>query len=128
MKRPVLSNIGKLAYLPVEEHDLKQSARLFIGAAALALAVPFAAMADDVSDGATAFGAKCAVCHNADSAERKIGPGLAGIKDGKLPSGKEATTENIMTIINEGGNGMPAYESILTAEEKTALVAYLKTI
>jgi mono/diheme cytochrome c family protein len=112
----------------VEEQDLKHSARLFIGAAALALAVPFAAMADDVSDGAAAFGAKCAVCHNADSADRKIGPGLAGIKDGKLPSGKEATTENILTIINQGGNGMPAYESILTAEEKTALVAYLKTL
>ena len=107
---------------------MKQTARLFIGAAALALASPYAAMADDVSDGATAFGAKCAVCHNADSAERKIGPGLAGIKDGKMPSGKEATTENIMTIINQGGNGMPAYESILTAEEKTALVAYLKTL
>jgi mono/diheme cytochrome c family protein len=107
---------------------LKQSARLFIGAAALALAAPFAALADDVSDGATAFGAKCAVCHNSDSADRKIGPGLAGIKDGKLPSGKEATPENIMTIINEGGNGMPAYESILTAEEKTALVAFLKTL
>lgn len=107
---------------------MKQTAKLFIGAAALALAVPFAAMADDVSDGATAFGSKCAVCHNADSADRKIGPGLAGIKAGKLPSGKEATDENILKIINEGGNGMPAYESILTAEEKTALVAYLKTL
>ena len=107
---------------------MKHSARLFIGAAALALAVPFTAMADAVSDGAAAFGAKCAVCHNADSADRKIGPGLAGIKNGKLPSGKEATTENIMTVINQGGNGMPAYESILTAEEKTALVAYLKTL
>jgi mono/diheme cytochrome c family protein len=112
----------------VEEHDLKQCARLFIGAAALALALPFAALADDVSDGAAAFASKCAVCHNADSAERKVGPGLAGIKNGKLPSGKEATTENIMTVINQGGNGMPAYESILTAAEKTALVAYLKTL
>ena len=111
----------------MEEHDLKQSAKLFIGAAALALASPFA-FADAVSDGAAAFGSKCAVCHNADSAERKIGPGLAGIKDGKLPSGKEATDENIMAVINQGGNGMPAYESILTAEEKTALVAYLKTL
>lgn len=107
---------------------MKQTARFFIGAAALALAVPFAALADDVSDGAAGFASKCAVCHNADSSERKIGPGLAGIKDGKMPSGKEATTENILTIINQGGNGMPAYESILTAEEKTALVAYLKTL
>jgi mono/diheme cytochrome c family protein len=112
----------------VEEHNLKQSARLFIGAAALALALPFAAMADDVSDGASAFTAKCAVCHNADSAERKVGPGLAGIKNGKMPSGKEATVENIMAIINTGGNGMPAYESILTEDEKAALVAYLKTL
>ena len=107
---------------------MKQSARLFIGAAALALVLPFATFADDVSDGATAFGSKCAVCHNADSAESKIGPGLAGIKDGKLPSGKEATDENILAIINQGGNGMPAYESILTAEEANALVAYLKTL
>lgn len=107
---------------------MKQTARLFIGAAALALVVPFAALADDVSDGAAAFASKCAVCHNTDSSERKIGPGLAGIKDGKMPSGKEATTENILAIINGGGNGMPAYESILTAEEKTALVAYLKTL
>ena len=107
---------------------MKQSARLFIGAAALALAVPFAALADDVSDGAAVFGSKCAVCHNADSAERKIGPGLAGIKSGKMPSGKESTTENILKIINEGGNGMPAYESILTDAEKNTLVAYLKTL
>lgn len=106
---------------------MKQSATLLIGAAALALTSPFA-YADAVSDGATAFGSKCSVCHNADSAERKIGPGLAGIKDGKLPSGKDATDENIMVIINQGGNGMPAYESILTDEEKTSLVAYLKTL
>ena len=106
---------------------MKQSATLFIGAAALALASPFA-FADAVSDGAAAFGSKCAVCHNTDSAERKIGPGLAGIKDGKLPSGKEATDENILAVINQGGNGMPAYESILTDEEKTVLVAYLKTL
>ena len=107
---------------------MKQSARLFVGAAALALASPFTALADVASDGATEFGSKCAVCHNADSAESKIGPGLAGIKDGKLPSGKESTDENILSIINQGGNGMPAYESILTAEEKNALVAYLKTL
>jgi cytochrome c len=112
----------------VEEYVLKHSARLLIGAAALALAVPFAALADDVSDGAATFASKCSVCHNADSTDRKVGPGLAGIKNGKLPSGKEATDENILAVINQGGGGMPAYESILTAEEKTKLVAYVKTL
>ncbi len=68
------------------------------------------------------------MCHNTDSAERKVGPGLAGIKDGKMPSGKEATDENLLAIINDGGGGMPAYAEILTDDEKTKLVAYMKTL
>jgi mono/diheme cytochrome c family protein len=107
---------------------LKHPAQLFTVVAALALASPFAAVADEASDGANVFAGKCAVCHATDSAERKIGPGLLGIKDGKMPSGKDATDENLMTIINDGGNGMPAYASLLTDEEKTQLVAYLKTL
>jgi mono/diheme cytochrome c family protein len=107
---------------------LKQPAQLLIAVAALALASPFAAQADEVSDGEVVFAGKCAVCHNTDSAEQKIGPGLAGIKDGKLPSGKDATDENLMTNINDGGNGMPAYASLLTDEEKAQVIAYVKTL
>ena len=67
---------------------------LLISCAALALAAT--ALADnhekgDAAKGAEAFQGRCLMCHFDDSAEKKIGPGLAGIKDGKLPSGKKAT-------------------------------------
>lgn len=107
---------------------MKKPAQLFIAVAALALASPFTAQADEVSDGDAVFAAKCVVCHNTDSAEQKIGPGLAGIKDGTLPSGKDATDENLMTIVNDGGNGMPAFASLLSDEEKAQVIAYMKTL
>ena len=50
---------------------LKQPAQLLIAVAVLALASPFAAQADEVSDGEVVFAAKCAVCHNTDSAGDK---------------------------------------------------------
>ena len=65
---------------------------------------------------------------NTDSKDKKIGPGLAGIKDGKLPSGKDATTENMMENLNKGGNGMPPFEKLLSDEEKANLIAYVKTL
>jgi cytochrome c len=73
---------------------------------------------------------QCGVCHNADSAERKMGPGLKGLsKKGKLESnGKPATDANILEKINEGGNGMPSYKDMLTDDEKANLLAYLKTL
>jgi cytochrome c len=73
---------------------------------------------------------QCSVCHNADSADRKMGPGLKGLfKKGKLESnGKPANDANIIEKINEGGNGMPAYKDMLSDVEKANLIAYLKTL
>lgn len=99
----------------------------FLGALALIAAAPLAA-AGDAEAGQELFDGKCAVCHNTDSKDKKIGPGLAGIKEGKLPSGKDTNDENLLENINVGGNGMPAFEKLLTDEEKEHLVAYLKTL
>ena len=82
----------------------------------------------DVEAGKALFETKCSVCHFSDSAEKKIGPGLAGIKNGKLPSGKDATQENFITNINEGGGGMPAFEKLMTDEEKGHIISFLKTL
>lgn len=82
----------------------------------------------DPAKGQEIFEAKCALCHETESKEKKIGPGLQGIKDGKLPSGKDATYENIMKNLNEGGNGMPAFEKLLADEEKENVVAYVMTL
>jgi cytochrome c2 len=72
---------------------------------------------------------QCSVCHNADSTEKKMGPGLKGLfKRDKLTNGKPVNDANVRAVINAGGNGMPAYESILSDEEKDNVIAYLKTL
>ena len=96
----------------------------------LALATPLLADGDkdDAEKGKELFETKCFVCHNTDSKEKKIGPGLQGIKDGKLPSEKDATYENILENLNKGGGGMPAFEKLITDEEKDDVIAYVLTL
>lgn len=72
---------------------------------------------------------QCKVCHNADSTEKKMGPGLKGLfSHEKMANGKKPTEENVLAKINEGGNGMPAYNEMLSNDEKKDLLAYLKTL
>ena len=71
---------------------------------------------------------KCGICHNADSNEKKIGPGLKGVKDGALPSGKSATEGAILDKLNAGGGGMPVFKELLTDKEKADIVAYVLTL
>ena len=72
---------------------------------------------------------QCTPCHNADSTEKKMGPGLKGLfSRDKLNNGKKPTEENIRSKVDEGGNGMPAYKEMLSDDEKDDLIAYLKTL
>ena len=65
--------------------------------------------AADPAKGKEAF-EQCAICHNVDNDEKKMGPSLKGLfKRAKLQSGKKVTEENVREQINNGGNGMPAY-------------------
>src|ERR1700759_153565 len=90
---------------------------------------PTAALAaGDAAKGKEVF-SQCAVCHNADSDEKKMGPGLKGLfKKDKLVNGKKPTEANVRAKIDEGGNGMPAYKDMLSDMEKDDLLAYLKTL
>src|ERR1035438_6525556 len=82
----------------------------------------------DPAKGKEAF-QPCAVCHNTDSEEKKIGPGLKGLfKRDKLADGKKLTELSIRARIDDGGTGMPAYKDLLSDQEKEDLVAYLKTL
>lgn len=85
--------------------------------------------AGDAAKGKEVF-EQCAVCHNADSDEKKMGPGLKGLmKKATLADGKTKTTEaSVRQKIDQGGNGMPAYEEMLDKKEKDNLMAYLKTL
>ena len=88
------------------------------------------AHAGDAAKGKELFEANCAVCHNADSEERKMGPGLKGLyKQAKLKSsGKAPSDATVGAKIDEGGNGMPPYKDTLNAKEKADLLAYMKTL
>jgi mono/diheme cytochrome c family protein len=84
--------------------------------------------AGDAAKGKEMF-EQCAVCHNVEGDEKKMGPSLAGLfKRDKLKNGQKVTDANVKKIINEGGNGMPAYADMLSDEEKAHVLAYLKTL
>ncbi len=109
---------------------MKRAPQILAGALAAALwMIPATLRADgDVEKGKEVF-QQCSVCHYPDKEEKKMGPGLKGLfKKEKLHNGKAATEKNVMEVIDKGGNGMPAYEDLLTAEEKADLLAYLKTL
>ena len=72
---------------------------------------------------------QCAVCHNVDTDEKKMGPSLKGLFTHKTMAGNKPVTDaNVLAQINNGGNGMPAYADMLSADEKANLLAYLHTI
>jgi cytochrome c len=82
----------------------------------------------DAAKGKAAF-EQCAICHNVDSPDKKMGPSLQGLfKKKTLQSGKPVTDENVLAQINNGGNGMPAYGDMLSAGDKADLLAYLHTL
>ncbi len=72
---------------------------------------------------------QCAICHNVDSPEKKMGPSLQGVfKRKTLQNGKPATDAGVLSQINNGGNGMPAYGDQLSADDKANVLAYLHTL
>ena len=87
-----------------------------------------AAANGDAAKGKETFEA-CAVCHNVDSPEKKMGPSLQGLfKRKTLTSGRPVTDANVTAQINNGGNGMPAFADQLSAGDKANLLAYLHTL
>ena len=103
---------------------------LIVCAAALGTAAALTAQkAGDAGNGKAVFDQQCVMCHNANSTEKKVGPGLKGLfhRD-KLANGKKATEQNIRIKVEDGGNGMPAYKDLLSQEEQADVMAYLKTL
>ena len=90
---------------------------------------PAKAADGDAKKGENVFSDNCGVCHNADSTEAKVGPGLKGLfKKDKLVTGKAPTEENVRAIINEGTSAMPPMGDGMKADEKDNLIAYLKSL
>ena len=117
----------------VKSDSMKKNIVLSLGAASLLtlglISVPSVAAQGGKADKGKEVFEQCSVCHNADSDEKKMGPGLKGLfKKEKMSNGKAPTEENVRGLINAGGNGMPAYEELLSKEERDDLIAYLKTL
>jgi cytochrome c len=86
------------------------------------------ASAADPSSGKALFEQKCALCHATESSERRVSPGLKGVKGGHLPSHKNATHDTVFEQIENGGGGMPVFRELLTKEQKEAITAYVLTL
>jgi cytochrome c len=72
---------------------------------------------------------QCSACHETATDEKKMGPSLKGLyKRDTLKNGGKVTDANVKKVINEGGNGMPAYADMLSDDEKANVIAYLKTL
>lgn len=107
------------------------TARFASAVAALCLlaAVPAAAQKKgDAAKGKEVY-EQCGVCHAHNTDAKKLGPSLKGLyKKAKMQNGKPANDANVIQIINQGGNGMPAYKDVLEGDELVNLIAYLKTL
>jgi len=103
--------------------------RALIGCAAAVLVLAAAQISGDAEKGKAVFEQHCAACHHATSAERKLGPGLKGLyKKRRMQNGQKPTDQSVQARLEKGGGGMPSYKEMLSAEEKTDLLAYLKTL
>ena len=76
------------------------------------------------------FDQNCAVCHNADSSDVKMGPGLKGLfKPGyKMKSGSAANDASVAEDRRGPAPGQAPRKDILSATEKADVIAYLKTL
>jgi mono/diheme cytochrome c family protein len=82
----------------------------------------------DAAIGKEVFLNHCEECHDAYSKDEKVGPGLQGVKDGKLPDGKAATRDALLDVINTGPAEMPSFKDRLTDREKEDVIAFVMTL
>ena len=116
--------------------SLSACAGLLVAGAALfsttLFSVPMsgAAKPGDAAKGQDIFSSNCDVCHNTDSVEPKVGPGLKGLfKRANLNNKKKVSDAAVMELINKGSPvGMPAFEDQLSEQERADVLAYLKTL
>jgi mono/diheme cytochrome c family protein len=87
-----------------------------------------AAPKGDVARGKKVFLNHCEQCHDPYSKDEDVGPGLEGIKDGKLPDGKPATREILLDLINTGPAEMPSFKDRLTEAEKEDVIAFVMSL
>jgi len=90
---------------------------------------PIAASADVLEQARGLFQTYCAVCHGPDG--RSVGP--VGERFRKVPALSDPAIQAypdglIYSVIREGGFNMPGYAEALTAQERWALVHFVRSL
>src|SRR5579864_6022563 len=86
-------------------------------------------VAEDLAKGKQIYEQRCEICHYSASAEKKIGPGLAGLmKRERFRSGMKADDEDLRRVIERGGKDMQGFRGSLKPEQIRDLIAYVKTL
>lgn len=79
------------------------------------------------NEGATAYKAKCAVCHGADGkGDTAVGKSLK-LRDLGSADVQKQTDEQLIDITANGKGKMPAYKGKLTDAQIKDVVAYIRT-
>ena len=78
------------------------------------------AATDAMAQGKAIYEANCAACHGADGKAM-----LAGAKDMTIT---ELTDADIMSLLQNGKNGMPAYKDVYSEEELKNVLGYARTL
>jgi mono/diheme cytochrome c family protein len=80
--------------------------------------------------GKAVFERQCAACHYPSSTAKKIGPGLKDVTKRKTAgaNGKALDDASLRAVIEKGGKNMPGFKALLSNQQVSDLVAYLKTL
>ena len=89
-----------------------------------------APLSESATHGKAIFQEKCALCHNAETTEKKIGPGLKGFNArGTFTSdGSKVTDESLKKFIEAGQGMMPPFKDTLEPPKLQDVIAYVKTL
>lgn len=88
------------------------------------------ALNGSATSGKALFETKCAVCHNANSDVKKVGPGLKGIfKRGTFSTNNiKVSDQTLKTWIENGDTLMPPFKNVFKGDQIKDVIAYVKTL
>lgn len=96
--------------------------------AVLTVALVLSATTFAADSGADVFKSKCAACHGAEGkGDTAMGKGMK-LKDLGSDDVQKMSDADLTTVIEKGKKPMPAYEGMLTKEQITDVVKYIRTL
>jgi cytochrome c6 len=77
---------------------------------------------------ADTYAAKCKMCHGADGTGNTPAGKIAKIVSFKDPSIVKASDDELIAVVKNGKNKMPAFAGKLSDDQINSLVAYIRTL